>query len=62
MTLINRKLIEDYYENEWKEFVSPQVIKILSELTCQAYKLNQPHIPSFIKEQEPPKPQNLGHI
>ena len=62
MTLVNRKLIEDYYQNEWREFVSPETIKLLSELTCQAYKLNQPPIPSFIKEQELPKPQNLGHI
>ena len=59
---INRKLIEDYYESEWKEIASAGTRNLLIELTCQAYKLNKPEVPRFIKDKEPLKPQDLGQI
>ena len=62
MSTINRKQIEDYYEKEWDGLVSSKTQTLLIELTCQAYKLNQPQIPGFVKEKEPPKPQDLGKI
>lgn len=62
MATINRKLIEDYYESEWKELVLGSTRNLLIELTCQAYKLNRPEIPEFAKEKELPKPQDLGQI
>lgn len=62
MATITRKQIENYYEGEWREVISPKTLNLLIELTCQAYKLNHPATPTFVKEKEPPKPQNLGHI
>lgn len=62
MVLVNRKLVEDYYKKEWSQTVSSKTVSLLIELTCQAYKLNEPQIPSFIKQKEVPRPQNLGQI
>ncbi len=62
MATINRKQIENYYESEWNELTSSKTINLLIELTCKAYHLNQPAIPGFVKEKEPPKPQNLGQV
>lgn len=62
MISVNRKLIEDYFQSEWKESVSDKTLDFLIELTCQSYKLNQPQVPNFLINQEPPKPQDLGKI
>lgn len=62
MISVNRKLIEDYFQSEWKESVSDKALEFLIELTCQSYKLNQPQVPNFLINQEPPKPQDLGKI
>lgn len=62
MISVNRKLIEDYYESEWRESAPDKVLNLLIELTCQSYKLNQPQVPNFLINQEPPRPQDLGKI
>ena len=57
-----KKTIEDYYETEWSNQLSRNAVKILIELTCRTYHLNQPHVPSFVREKEVVKPSNLGKI
>ena len=61
-SIVNRKEIENYYDQEWSDLVSNKTVSLLVELTCQAYKLNQTQALGFIKEKEAPKPQNLGQI
>ena len=62
MAIVTRKQIENYYEQEWSEFVSTKSVDLLVDLTCQSYQLNQPQTPGFIKQREAPKPQDLGQI
>ncbi|MBI3590280.1 MAG: hypothetical protein HY094_02740 [Candidatus Melainabacteria bacterium] len=62
-TVINRKQIENYYEEEWSQIASEKTIDLLVELTCQScYQLNQTHKLAFIRQKEIPKLQNLGQI
>ncbi|OGI18664.1 MAG: hypothetical protein A3B68_01425 [Candidatus Melainabacteria bacterium RIFCSPHIGHO2_02_FULL_34_12] len=59
---INRKQIEDFYNYEWKDYVSFETLTSLIELTCKTYHLNQPAVPDFIKEKESAKFHDLGQI
>lgn len=59
---MDRKTIENYFVENWSQLVSRESMDVLIELTCRAYKLNQPELPGFIKGEEPPKPQDLGKI
>lgn len=62
MISINRKIIEEYYNKEWQELISTESIKLLVELTCKSFNLNQSPKFSFYTLQEPPKIQALGQI
>ena len=62
MSIINRQVIEKYYEDEWGIEVSAKTLNLLVELTCKAYHLNQPQSLSFIKSNESSLAQNLGQI
>jgi len=62
MVLINRKDIEDYYEKEWSNIVSPKTLELLIELTCRSYQLHSPPTPSFIKQDKQQKSSDLGKI
>ena len=62
MITINRKVVEEYYENEWGSAVSAKTLNVLIELTCKAYHLNQPQVHGFVKEREHKILQNLGQI
>jgi len=62
MVIPNRKIIEEFYEKEWREVISNKACNLLIELTCQAYQLNRPPIPQFVKEDKLSKPQDLGQI
>lgn len=62
MPTINRKDIEDYYEQEWSKIVLPKTLELLIELTCRSYQLHQPPTPNFVKQKELPKPSDLGKI
>jgi len=59
---VTRKQIEEYYHSEWNDMVASKTLNLLIELTCKTYQLNQPPIPDFIKDQDKPKPHNLGQI
>lgn len=63
LTNLTRQQIETYYKDEWNGLVSNQTLKVLSELTCKEYKLNQPDIPeNVVKESNKPKPLDLGEV
>lgn len=62
MSVINRQVIEKYYEDEWGAEVSARTLNLLIELTCKAYHLNQPQSLSFIKNTDSSLAQNLGQI
>ena len=62
MITINRKVVEEYYENEWGSIVSAKTLNFLIELTCKAYHLNQSQAHEYIKEKHFSKLQNLGQI
>lgn len=57
-----RQDVENFYEVEWSQIVSPKTKELLIELTCKEYKLGQPKIPSFIKQENHQKPHDLGKI
>lgn len=59
---ITRKKIEEYFSNEWQNVVSSKSLNLLIELTCKAYKLNQPKNINSIRIQQIPAVQNLGVI
>jgi hypothetical protein len=40
MSSVNRKLIEEYYQQDWAGVISSQGIETLIEATCKAFKLN----------------------
>ena len=61
MTTITRKVVEDYYREDWNEVFSRDTLDLLVELTCRSLKLNQPHTPGFINEKQI-RPNNLGQI
>ena len=60
MITINRKVVEEYYENEWGSMVSAKTLNLLIELTCRAYHLNQTQSLNYLKEKQ--SVQNLGQI
>ncbi len=60
MSGINRKNIEDYFNNDWTGVLSSKSLEILTELTCKAYKLNLGTESPFNTEK--PKPHDLGKI
>ena len=62
MITVNRKLIEEYYKQEWEELVSPKTLNFLVELTCQAYQFNKPVVPEFVKTNLSLRPLKLGEI
>ena len=62
MITISRKVVEEYYEDEWAFFVNAKTLNLLIELTCKAYHLNQPQSLSYLKEKQLTKLQNLGQI
>ena len=62
MLSLNRKLIEDYFNDQWKEMFSQDAFNILIDLTCQAFSLNNPKVPDFIRINEPLRPHKLGQI
>ena len=62
MVGINKKLVEEYYKNEWNSVVDKKTIGLLIELTCKAYHLDQPQNFAYIKEKEISRGQNLGQI
>ena len=62
MITINRKVVEEYYENEWGSVVSAKTLNLLIELTCKAYHLNQTQSLSYLKEKQAASLQNLGQI
>ena len=62
MFTINRKAIEEYYENEWASLVNAKTLNALIELTCKAYHLNQTQSLSYLKEKQAASLQNLGQI
>ena len=62
MITINRKVVEEYYENEWGSVVSAKTLNLLIELTCKAYHLNQPQGLEYMKEKHFSRLQNLGQI
>lgn len=57
---INRKNIEDFYQNNWAGILPPKSIEILIELTCKAYKLNQGI--DLSSSANKPKPHDLGQV
>ena len=62
MITINRKVVEEYYEDEWASLVNAKTLNLFIDLSCKAYHLNQPQVPSRIKEKQLPELQNLGQI
>ncbi len=62
MITVNRKTVEEYYENEWGSAVSAKTLNLLIELTCKAYHLNQSQALEYVKEKHFSKLQNLGQI
>ena len=62
MSNINKKQIEEYYNKEWSELISPKAIDFIIELTCKEFKLNKPFNVNFINIKNIPELQNLGVI
>lgn len=62
MLTINRKVVEEYYEDEWASLVNAKTLSALIELTCKAYHLNQPQAHGFMREKQLERLQNLGQI
>lgn len=62
MITINRKVVEEYYENEWGSVVSAKTLNLLIELTCRAYHLNQSQALDYVKGKHFSRLQNLGQI
>ncbi len=62
MISINRKVIEEYYEDEWASLVNAKTLNALIELTCKAFHLNQSQTFNYLKEKQLTKLQNLGQI
>ena len=62
MITINRKIVEEYYGNEWGSVVSAKTLNLIIELTCKAYHLNQSQALEYTKEKQLSKLQNLGQI
>ena len=62
MPTINRKTIEQYYEDEWSSLISSKTLNLLVELTCKAYHLNQPQPVTYMKQRPLEPLQNLGQI
>ena len=60
MITINRKVVEEYYEDEWASLVNAKTLNLLIELTCRAFHLNQPL--GYLKEKQLTELQNLGQI
>ena len=62
MITVNRKVVEEYYEDEWASFVNAKTLNLLIELTCKAYHLNQSQSLDYVKEKHFSRLQNLGQI
>ncbi|OGI08614.1 MAG: hypothetical protein A3I68_01140 [Candidatus Melainabacteria bacterium RIFCSPLOWO2_02_FULL_35_15] len=62
MITINRKTVEEYYEDEWASFVNAKTLNLLIELTCKAYHLNQSPSLEYVKGKHFSRLQNLGQI
>ena len=62
MLTVNRKLIEDYYEQEWSGILLKNTLELLIELTCHSYHLSQPTVPDFAGSKEPQKPKRIGEL
>ncbi len=61
--IINRKTVEDYYEDQWGSLINVKTLNLLVELTCKAYHLNQSQAMSHNIKQKPVLDlQNLGQI
>ncbi len=57
---VNRKSIEEYFNEDWLGVLSPKSLEVLVEQTCKAFKLNiGMDVPT---QKEKISPQNLGKV